>query len=201
MKSRVMQTAVGAAMLLAALTLLAGCENHEGNDWQRLVCDVQSVNGGSPLVSAYLSAGPDREVGTEDDFQPIDSVNVIFHARPYGSTMTIPEDGAYSWFQIERYDLEWENPSSVPVDLTGFNVEDGNIDVMVPVHEEGAASVLMVGIGMKNAPWFVDVYTGDMESFQADAHLTFYGHESGSEEEIVLEAGCRVHFIGVIVED
>ncbi len=200
MKSRVMQNAMCALLFLFVLVALSGCQE-DGNDWQRLVCDVQIVNAGEPLVAAYLDAGADSEVGTDDDFQPIDTIQVIFHARPYSSTLSIPEDSPYSWFQVERYDLVWENNPTVPVDLSPYNVFDGNVDIMVPVNDEGAASVLVAGVDMKNSSWFVDIFTGDMGAFQADANLFFYGHESGSSEEVVLEAGIRVHFIGVRVGD
>jgi hypothetical protein len=195
-----MRNALGALAFLVMLTALSGCENHDGNDWQRLVCDVQLVNTGNPLVSAYLNAGPDKITGTADDFQPIDSVQVVFHARPYGSTVILTEDGVYSWFQIESYDLEWEVDPGTPVDLTPHNIDGGNLDVMVPVNDEGAASVLIAGIDMKSSAWFVDVFTGDIAPFQANANITFYGHESGSSEMIEIPVGLRVHFIDVIID-
>lgn len=200
MKSRAMLSALSALVLLVSLVALTGCENHDGNEWQRLVCDVQSVNAGAPLISAYLNAGSDRITGTDDDFQPLDSVPVIFHARPYGSTITLPEDAAHSWFQIDRYDLIWENDPGAPVDLTPHNVYGGTVDAMVPVYEEGAASVLIAGADMKNSPWFVDLFTGNIDEFQANALIVFYGHESGSSENVTVQAGLRVHFIGVITE-
>ena len=198
MKSRSMQTVFAAVLTLTVLSLAAGCSDDDSNDLQRLVVDVQSVNAGAPLVSAYLNAGSDNIVGTDDDFQPIDSIQVVFHARPYGSLITMPEDGAYSWFQVVRYDLEWQNEPGVPVNLTQHNIYGGNTAAMVPVYEEGAASVLITGIDVKNTDWFVEIFTGDIESFQANAHITFYGHESGSDEEVAIEAGLRVHFIGVV---
>ncbi|MBD3219907.1 hypothetical protein GF314_01575 [bacterium] len=201
MKSRATLTALSALMTLASLAVLTGCENHDGNDWQRLVCDVQSVNAGAPLVSAYLDAGSDRTAGTEDDYQPIDTVQVVFHARPYGSTVTLPEDGAHSWFQIDRYDLIWETDPGTPVDLSPHNVIGGHVDIMVPVHEEAAGAILVAGSDMKNAPWFVDVYTGNIAPFQADAKITFYGHETGSSHEVAVQAGCRVHFIAVRIQN
>lgn len=201
MKSRSMRSSVVGLLLVAGLVLFAGCSNDDGNDWQRLVCDVQSVNAGEPLVSAYLNAGSDNQPGTDDDYQPIDTVPVVFHARPYGSTISLPEDGAFSWFQVERYDLVWETDAGAPADLSPHNVIGGAVSAMVPVYEEGAATVLIVGVDMKNADWFVDVYTGDIPSFQADARLTFYGHESGSDEEVAIEAGLRVNFIAVITEN
>jgi len=198
-KSRAMRSTVGG--LLSVLVLFAGCSDDDSNDWQRLVCDVQSVNEGLPLISAYLNAGADNLIGTADDYQPIDSVMVIFHARPYGSTIVLPEDGAFSWFQVETYDLYWETDPGAPVDLTPYNVMGGNADAMVPVYEEAAASILVVGTDMKSAAWFVDLYNGVTPSFQADARLVFHGHESGSDEEVSLEAGLRVSFIPVVSEN
>ncbi len=199
MKSRAMHSAIGGLLILCGLLVSGGCENHDGNEWQRVVCEVQQVNAGNPLVSAYLNAGSDKIVGTDDDFQPIDNVQVIFHARPYGSTITLPEDGAHSWFHITRYDLVWETGPGAP-DLSAHDVTGGYTEAMVPVYEEAAASVLVAGSDMKNSSWFVDLYTGDLPEFQANARITFYGTESGSDEEIAVEAGLRVHFIGVLVE-
>ena len=54
---------------------------------------------------------------------------------------------------------------------------------------------------MKNASWFVDIYNEVEPSFQANARLTFYGHESGSDEEIAIEAGVRVNFIDVVSDN
>jgi hypothetical protein len=113
----------------------------------------------------------------------------------------LPEDGAHSWFQVTSYDLVWENPAGVPVDLTPHNVTGGGASAMVPVYEEGGTSVLVVGIDMKNAPWFVDLYSGDIEPFQANARLTFHGHESGSDKMVQIQTGLRVHFIPVIVQN
>jgi hypothetical protein len=194
-----MHSATGGLLILCGLLVCGGCENHDGNEWQRLVCEAQSVNGGNPLVSAFVNAGSDKIEGTDDDFQPIDSVPVVFYARPYGSTITLPEDGAYSWFHITSYDLTWETEPGAP-DLSAHDVEGGLADAMVPVHEEAATSVLISGSDMKNSGWFVDLYNGDIPEFQANARLTFYGTESGSDEEITVEAGLRVHFIGVLVE-
>jgi hypothetical protein len=199
-KSRALRTALGGLLVLTGLMTVVGCANNDGNDWQRLVCDVQSVNNGQPLVSAFLHAGSDRIVGTDDDYVPIDHVQVVFHARPYGQQIMLPEDGAYSWFQVERYDIEWTTDPGAPVDLTPHNITGGTIAAMVPVYEEAAAAPLVVGIDMKSAPWFVDLYNGNIPSFQANANFTFYGHETGSDEEVAIEAGMRVTFISVIVE-
>jgi hypothetical protein len=195
-----MHTTIAGLFVLVGLLAIGGCSNPDGNDWQRVVCDVDLVNNGSPVISAYLNAGSDNLIGTDDDYQPIDMVQVIFHARPYGSTVVLPEDGAYSWFQVDGYDIVWETSDGAP-DLSAHNVTRGALDLRVPVYEEYASSLLLVGIDMKNASWFVDIYTGDAPSFQANARFTFYGHESGSDEEVAIEAGVRVNFIGVVSEN
>jgi hypothetical protein len=199
-KSTVLRSALGGLLTLSLLLAMGGCENHDGNNWQRLVCEVQSVNAGQPLVSAYLHAGSDGIVGTLDDYQPIDSVVVMFHARPYGATIMLPQDGAHSWFQVTSYDLLWQNVPGVPVDLTAHNVLGGAANARVPVYEEDGTGVLIVGIDMKNAPWFVDIFTGDLPPFQANAQLIFRGSESGSDKIVEIPTSIRVHFIGVIVD-
>jgi len=195
-KSRALFSAIVGLLILT----VGGCANPDGNDFQRVVCDVDLVSGGSPVISAYLNAGSDNIVGSDDDYQPIDVVELIFHARPYGNTVLIPEDGAYSWFQVDGYDIVWETEGTAP-DLSAWNVSRGSLDLRVPIYEEYASSVLLVGIDMKNASWFVDIYTGDIPSFQANARFTFYGHESGSNEEVAMEAGVRVNFIGVVTDN
>ena len=58
--------------------------NHDGNEWERVVCEVESVNGGSPLVSAYVDRRRRRCI---DGFEPDDVFtidwSVHFKARPY----------------------------------------------------------------------------------------------------------------------
>lgn len=198
MKSPVLRSALGGLLTLSLLLASSGCENHDGNNWQRVVCEVQSVNEGMPLISAYLHAGSDGIVGTNDDYQPIDSVVVIFHARPYGSTIMLPEDGAHSWFQVTSYDLFWENVPGIPINLSAHDVIGGVATAMVPVYEEGGTAVLISGADMKAATWFEDVFYGTRPSFQANARLVFHGRESGSDKTVSIETGLRVHFIGVI---
>jgi len=198
---RKLMTILIAAILLATLAATSGCENHDGNQWQRLVCEVQSINGGLPLVSAYLNAGNDGLVGTEDDFLPIDWVVVTFVARPYNAMIVLPEDGPYSWFHVTNYDLTWLPGPGAPAELTTYNVVNGMCDAIVPVHEEGAVSVLIADRGMKDQPWYVDRLFVNGESYTASCQLTFRGHETGSDELIELIGGFTVTFYGVITDN
>lgn len=195
MKSSVLRVALGGLCMLTMLLSFSGCENHDGNNWRRLVCDVQSVNGGNPLVSAYLT------VQSSETFQTIDAVPVVFHARPYGSLVTLPEDGAYSWFQVTHYDLLWENVPGVPVDLTAHNVIGASANAMVPVYQEALTSVLVVGSDMKSSAWFQSLYSGALPTFQANVRMIFYGRETGSNKDVAIETGLRVLFVDEIIEN
>jgi hypothetical protein len=182
---------------VAALVLLAGCAE-DGADWQRLVCTVESVNAGNPLVSGYLDAGGDRIEGTPDDFLPIDIVPVMFHARPYSSTISLPEDDPYSYFDVVSYDLTWVPGPTCPDELADFNIVNAPCHARVPVYEEGAVAILIADRGMKEQDWYHDLYMNPGLSFNATANLTFYGHESGSSELVAISAGLQVTFFGVV---
>jgi hypothetical protein len=89
-KSPVLRSALGGLLTMSLLLVCGGCENHDGNHWQRVVCEVQSVNAGQPLVSAFLNAGSDGVVGTADDFVPIDSVPVSSTRAPMARPSCCP---------------------------------------------------------------------------------------------------------------
>jgi hypothetical protein len=184
-------------MMVAAFATLAGC-SQDGSEWQRLVCEVESVNAGNPLISGYLDAGSDRIEGTTDDFLPIDIVPVAFHARPYNSTMVLPEDGPNSYFDIVAYDLTWLPGPTCPDELTNYNVVNAPCHARVPVYDEGAVNILIADRNMKNQDWFHDLFLDRTLSFGATADLVFYGHESGSDELIEIRAGLQVSFCGVV---
>lgn len=183
---------------VAVLAMLAGC-SEDGNEWQRLVCEVQSVNTGNPLVSAYLDAGNDRQEGTNDDYLPIDVVPVVFHARPYSSAITLPEDGPNSYFDIVAYDLTWNPGPTCPEELADYNVVNAPCYARVPVYDEASVGILIADRGMKEQSWYYELYEDRGLSFNATAELTFYGHESGSDELIAIPAGLQVTFYGVSV--
>ncbi len=177
--------------------LAAGCANHDENEWQRLVCEVESVNAGFPLLSAY------QYVNTEGDIQgyPVDWVPVLFYARPYSSAITLPEDGAQSWFHITNYDLTWIPGPNAPADITDFNVRGGLCEARVPTNDYGTVSVLIADRVMKEEAWFQDLITTPGSSFTAACELTFYGHESGNSTTVSIPAGFMVTFYGSVNPD
>ncbi len=189
-------------MIMTAFVLpLTGCSNHDGNEWQRLVCEVENVNGGVPLVSAYIDVGSDGMVGGDDDTFPIDFVPVMFRSRPYSSTISLPEDGVSSWFHITGYDLTWIPGPNAPEELTDYNVSNGLCDTIIPVHDEGIVSILVADREMKNQEWYRDLNEVPDTYYTAACQLVFKGHESGSSKIVEIPAGLMVTFIGAVVSD
>ena len=200
MKIRVLTTT---AALALTLVLLAGCSDQDTNEFNRIVCSAELVNDGTPIVSAYIDYGSDGAPGGTDDTYPIDFANIVFRARPFSlSTMTIPEDDAYSSFQITRYDLIWHPGPNVPVGplpppLTDFNIEGAGFELLVPIGEDAVSTFLVVGRPLKEA--LVSGLVGDgTADFTATAELRFWGHDSGSRHEVAVPASVFVYFTGAI---
>lgn len=200
MKLRRMHLAPAAlAAMMGVLLFCGGCEN-SGNEFQRLVCEVSQINEGMPLISGYLNAGQDRLVGTIDDFFPIDYAEVIFHARPYSSLITMVEDGPHSYFHVTSYDLIWHpmSPGSEP--MVNYGIMGAGVDVLVPVNEDAAVSIMIADRYMKEQPFFSDLYFGVQIPFTARCELRFHGHETGSEDEVVVPASFMVSCVGIVID-
>jgi hypothetical protein len=187
--------------LVTITAILAGCSNHEGNEWQRLVCEVESVNSGNPLLSAYLYVGADKEPNTSDDIYPIDTVPVTFYARPYSSAIVLPEDGVSSWFHVTNYDLIWHPGPNAPAEMTDFNVTNALCDARVPVNDRGQVEVLIADRVMKETDWYRELISIPGHSFTAGCELRFHGHETGNSENVTVEGGLMVTFYGVVNPD
>jgi len=188
-------------IIVAAIVPFSGCSNEDGNEWQRLVCEVELINGGSPLLSAFIDVGSDGILNTDDDSYPIDVVSVFFRSRPYSNNIVIPEDSANSWFHITNYDLIWHPGPNAPEEMVDYNVTNGLCDTVVPVNDEGFVSVLVVDRVMKNEQWYRNLIEVPDTSFTAACELVFKGHESGSSKIVEIPAGLMVTFIGAIKAD
>ena len=196
MNSRALITIMALVIGLAALS---GCGDNE-SELQRLVCEVESVNDGVPLISAALNYGSDGAPDGDDDFVPIDFVSVIFRSRALNSSMTIPEDGLYSSFIITGYDLTWTSTDpNAPAELSNSNITGGMANAQVPIDSDAMVTILVGPLEMKEAPWFQAIYNG-APSFTASAQFIFWGHVSGTDHEVGVPAGLMVNFVGAIVD-
>lgn len=192
MKSRVLFA------LLSAALVMSGCSMDNNNEWQRVVCSVQAINGGAPIVSAALNTGSDATNPT-DDYVPLDIVPVLFWARPGNGMMTIPEEGAYSAFIITSYDATWTPGAGAPAELANYNVTRGLLSARVPINDEFAVSFVIAPQQMKQEPWYPAFDSATV--YMANLQLTFYGHEEGSTHEIAIPAGTTVTFVGAVGEN
>lgn len=202
MNTRVLSALV-ALVLLAAV---AGCSDND-SELQRVVCEVQLVNAGAPLLSAYVQDGGDGVIGgaDPDDSYPSDAVLVAFRARPYSTSVTnIGEDDTYSSYIITSYNVHWVPGVGVPanLDLSAFDVVDAPFYLQVPINDEAAGGVLVVDRALKEAiaselgyGWTFD------QDFSAYAMLEFTGHDSGSQHESVIEAGLAVNFTFAVSQE
>ena len=190
-----------ALTLMAFVVIVAGCSNHDENEWKRLVCEVENINNGTPLISAYLDVGSDGAAGGDDDSYPIDWVPVSFYARPYSSAIVLPEDEVSSWFHVTHYDLIWHPGPNAPAELTTYNVTNALTEARIPVNDHGSVSVLIADRVMKEEPWFRALIDNLGDSFTAACELRFHGHETGNSEIVTIEGGFMVTFYGAIQSD
>lgn len=199
MKSPDFRTTLCGLCIVSLLFVGAGCESDE-NRTGRLVCEVVSVNGGNPLMSAYVTID-----SSGDSYQTIDAVLISFHTRPYGCTVTTPcGGGPYTMFNVTGYDLIWEDVSDRPglesVDLPAWNVVGGSANVLVPIYETTSAAFLVVGPEMKAESWFMNLGQAPLPvSFEANLRIVFHGHENGSSKMISFETSLRVLFLESIL--
>jgi hypothetical protein len=187
--------------LVIGLAALSGCGDNE-SELQRLVCEVESVNDGVPLISAALNVGSDGVQGGDDDYVPIDFVPVVFRSRALNSSMNIPEDGLYSSFIISGYDLTWTSSDpNAPAELSNSNVTGGFANAQVPIDNDAVVSILVGPLEMKGAAWFQAILNDpSVPPFTASAQFVFWGHVSGTDHEVGIPAGLMVNFIGAVVE-
>jgi hypothetical protein len=186
--------------LVMGLVALSGCSDNS-NELQNLVCEVHSVNDGSPLLMAALNLGNDGIRGTDDDFVPIDFVPVLFRARALAESVNIPEDGAYSSFIITSYDLTWTTTDpNAPVGLTDYNVTGALASLQVRIDSDAIMDFLVGPMEMKGATWFQDILAGTAPPFTARANFSFNGHVSGTDHEVSVPGGLTVNVIGSLVE-
>jgi len=183
-------------IVLAFAAALSGCSSNNNNEWQPLVCSVQSINDGNAVISAALNTGSDPS-STSDDFVPLDYTKVLFWARAGNTSSVIPDDRSYSAFIITRYDAVWTPEGTAPAELSDYNIYNAPLSLRVPIDDENEAFVAFAPAAIKGAAWYPDPLTGG-PVFGCPLSLTFYGHVEGSEHEVAIPAGTYVTFLPTI---
>ncbi len=179
---------------------VASCQNE--SEENRAVVIVSSINENVPFFSDVLEQGDTVYVGglpyTVDDFITEDYVLVTFFNRPYNDFTTTGPGQPLNDFLITRYRVEWRLADGGAA--TGLPaVYNGATSVQVPSNTFVSAAVLLVPFQVKNTPTFVALqYSPD--EILAIAHITFWGHEIGTDREWSFGAELSVSFGDWVIE-
>ena len=192
---------VAFSLVVGLIAVIAGsCENESENN--RAVVIVSSINENVPFFSDVLEQGDTVLVGgsyyTVDDFITEDYVLVTFYNRPYNDFTTTGPAKPLSDFLITRYRVEWRlaTDSSGPVP----SMYEGATSIQVPANTLVSAAVLLVPFQLKSETGIFFPYWYSNDEILSIAHLTFWGHEVGSDREWSLAAELSVNFGDWIIE-
>jgi hypothetical protein len=182
-----------AALLAIALGFgLVACDEEE--DAARIVVDVVSFNQNSPMFAdVYSLAGTPED--PEDDFVPVELVDVTFSARPHDDALTLRPGAPFGSVRFTSYDVKFGGGDPDGKDLDGNGSVDlpnfsAAMNVVVPVYGEASAFVLVISGNQKIISPIVDLRMGG--EYNADCTITFHGQEETSGEKITLTRGLTV---------
>lgn len=188
-----------AVMIGIFAVFVASCENEQEEN--RAVVIVSSINENAPFFSDVLEQGDTVYVAglpyTVDDFISEDYVLVTFYNRPYNNFTTTGPGLPLSDFLITRYRVDWRRTDGGdPAELVPI---DGATSVQVPSNTLVEAAILLVPFQAKNNP-FLSALQYSPGEIMAIAHITFWGHEVGTNREWSFEAEVSVNFGDWIIE-
>jgi len=189
------------SLVVGLIAVIAGsCENDSESN--RAVVIVSSINENVPYFSDVLEQGDTVLVGgsyyTVDDFITEDYVLVTFYNRPYNDFTTTGPGQPLSDFLITRYRVEWRLASGSSGDVPP--VFEGATSIQVPSNTLVSAGVLLVPFELKADGGILFPLWYSNDEVLAIAHLTFWGHEVGSDREWSLAAELTVNFGDWIIE-
>lgn len=184
-------------IISALFVVSVGCDNNP--EQNRSVVTITSMNGNSPLMSDVLEQGEivsdDTGFVLDDDYVAEDWIPVEFFNRPYSDVITTGPGEPHGDFVITGYRVEWTRTDggspALPTYVAGVNI-------MVPSGKTVDALIQVVTYKNKiNAPLLGLRYVSDQ--IFMNAHITFYGHELGTDRDTKIEADLGVSFADVLV--
>jgi hypothetical protein len=192
-------------VVCAAALIAVSCQNE--SEENRAVVTVSSINENAPFFSDVIeqgdtlydpnNPGPPPSPYLWDDFVAEDYVAVTFYNRPYNNFTTTGPGDPLSDFLITRYRLEWR--AAVGGTGTVPPLFEGATSVLVPSNTSVTAAVLLVPFTIKNDPAYTALQYTSTE-FLMIAHITFWGHEVGTDREWSFDAELSVNFGDWIIE-
>lgn len=193
-----MKKMLALGLLLAGLPLLTSCD--ENAQRGRAAIEIVSVAEGGVFVSGQVDAGPDKEVGTEDDFQPTGHVPVMVRNSP-NPLFTESPGAMLSDFHVTSIQVEWSSPdATADAFLDQWEFTQG-YDVVIPSNSEVEFLAFVLPLAAKQDPFLEGLLTGATDPFFASARLTLTGNFTGDERSVRVRGSVIVEFVDVIVQD
>jgi len=191
------------ALVLGAFAVfVASCDND--SEENRAVVIVSSINENVPFFSDVIEQGDTlwdpNAPGVPwdvDDFVTEDYLPVTFYNRPYNDFTTTGPGKPLSDFLITRYLVEWRiaqgGTGTAPLSF------EGATSIQVPSNTLVTGAILLVPFTVKNDPAYIALRYSPIE-FLTIAHITFWGHEVGTDYEQAFAAEVSVSFGDWIIE-
>lgn len=191
---RGVERTLAVAVILAGFVGFAGCA-HDDDESPRSVVQVYSINSNLPLQSDLYNLGPDKEPeAVEDNFIPIDYVNVQFISRPHDPALTMDPNSPFGTVRFTEYSIDFaDNDLDDDGDDDVLDIERFPMNVVVPVGGIASTAVLVVPAGWKTEGALLNALITGGE-YLTSAHITFFGNEETSGDPVEVDAGLVVTF-------
>jgi hypothetical protein len=189
-----MKRKILAFVFVASILALFAVSCQNESEENRAVVTVASINENTPFFSDVVEQGDTLFLGgsvyTVDDFVLEDNVPVTFFNRPYNNFTTTGPGDPLSDFLITSYTVEWRlaagSAGALPPTL------EGATSIVVPSNTVVEAAVLLVPYSVKNDPAFLALRYPSTAEVLSIAHITFTGHEIGTDREWSFDAELSV---------
>ncbi len=173
-------------LALALAAALAGCKNDP--EQQRSVISVASLNCNNPGQSDVLEQGDSLNT-TADDYYADDWVRVRFENKPYNELITTEPGLPHGDFLVTRYHIRWTRDDGGPV----LPERTEQTSISVPSASDNVGYIRLVSLEDKETPVLTALQYAPGH-IRMRAHITFYGHEVGTDRETSVEAALDVEF-------
>lgn len=166
------------ALLTALAIVVIGCGSDDPQQ-NRSVIYIESLNNNvAPVVSDIITNGT---------VYP-DAVDVVFRNRPYSRIIVTAPDEPYGYFEFTSYTVEWSRPDGGPVPAS----YTAGMGLSVPSGYNAESNITIVTWEMKANPPLSTIPANT--EVNANARITFVGHEVGSDKDIEVVANIGVIF-------
>ena len=167
-----------AAPVLALVGVGAGCSS----DNVRSSLYVWEINNGEALTSDVIHRGADQ-IASADDFVFEDEVQVTVWSTTRDDV--VDTGSAYSFVTVDRYEVTFESEE----EIEGFSA---GLGWLVPSRNTYEGTLTIVPASLKTRTPLVALQNGG--EILATAHITFFAHESDSNNELTFTAQVPVNF-------